>query len=227
MRTSIFLSLIVFSFHSAFAQSPAMDEPISLRQQFLSVVDSPSFTQPRVPLDTRQWQPFDVPTIGVQALFGATGGSMFALAGYHMGSSDGGLEGLFNGAALGYFGGALIGVPLGVLLGGEMMGGDGDVLPVLGGSATGTAVGLLALFVMDDNVAAPVVVLGVLGGPILSYHLSAGPPADRIREGSAIPPSRPSLGGAALSPTPRYLMNAANPTIPRPEIEMTVLALRF
>jgi hypothetical protein len=226
MRTSIFLSLIVFSFQSAFAQSPAMDEPISLRQQFLSAVDSPSHTrEPTLP-DTLQWQPFDLPTIGVQTLYGAIGAGIFTAFGVGI-MQAGGLDELGAGIVVTFLGGSLIGVPFGVLFGGDVMGGEASALAVFTGSTVGTAAGILAFTSMDYRPATVVYIAAAFAGPILGYHLSAGPPVDRIRAGSAIPPSRPSLGGAVHPSMPLFHRSVADPTIPRPEIEMTVFALRF
>lgn len=227
MRASIVLLLIVFSSGSAFAQTAAMDEPLSLRQRFLAVVDSPSCAEiPTLP-DTREWRPFDLPTIGVQTLYGAIGAGIFTAFGYGI-IQAGGWDELGAGLVVMYLGGSLVGVPLGVLYGGDVMGGEASASAVFGGSALGTAAGIVAFITEKDfRIATAVYIAVAFVGPILGYHLSAGSPSDRIREGSAVPPSRPSLGGAAHSPNPRYLMNAADPTIPRPEIEMTVLALRF
>jgi hypothetical protein len=227
MRISIFLSLFVFSFQSAFAQSAATDEPLSLRQRFLAVVDSASCAESPTLPDTQKWQPFDLPTIGVQTLYGAIGAGIFTAFGVGIMQGGGGFDELGAGIVVMFLGGSLVGIPLGVLYGGDVMGGEASSSAVFTGSALGTTAGILAFLNMDYRSATAVYIAAAFAGPILGYHLSAGSPADRIREGSAIPPSRLSLGGAVHSPNPRCLMNAANPTIPRPEIEMTVLALRF
>lgn len=178
--------------------------------------------------DTRNWRPFDVPTLGVQALLGAAGGASVIYGGLLLDDTRSIAEFLENVVLIVYVGAPLVGVPLGVLLGGHVMGGDGNVFATLAGSVLGTLAGGLIASVADRNAADAIFVTGAIAGPLLGYHLSATSPDERkggVRLSDFT--TRGPMPAPAAAAFPRGRKPGADAATPRADIKLPLLTLRL
>ncbi len=232
MGKALILPLLVILTTASFSQPADPGIPISLHQHFSALQDGqyPGSESPAHPdasaTDVRQWQPYDGGTLMLQSVLGAAGGVVFAYAGWGIGSQKGGFSGLTDGLAAGYLMGSIVGVPAGTYLGGTMMGGDGALWATVVGGGVGCLLGAATLTISDENISTPLFIVSMLAPPILGYHLSAGttpplsPEAARmeVRRRATQPPAQSVRLGDAWQ---------RNPTVPRPDLEMTVMRVRF
>lgn len=178
-----------------------------------------------IAVSTSTWQPFDLPTIGVQAAYGAVGGSLFVAGGYGILKTGTTWDDLGYGFMVMYFGTTLIGTPLGVYLGGESAGGNGSLLATFAGGAAATGILVATMTRPTYRAHIPVGVLASLLCPIVAYHLSASPVEDGAVSGNSWDSSRSLPAAACDDPyAPHFLLN---PTTPQPDVEIPVLSMRF
>jgi len=134
------------------------------------------------------WKPFDLTTVGVQAVSGIGFAAVGFALGYLRKPKGGDASGVGGGLAI-LLASTLgaIALPIGVYFSGNWMGGNGGYWSTFGGSIVvgGLAILPIAIAGRSDVVSQVLVVIAALGGGIAGYNLSASPVYEE-KEASAL-----------------------------------------
>ncbi|MBE0642568.1 MAG: hypothetical protein IH600_00640 [Bacteroidetes bacterium] len=192
----------------------------------------------------RGWKPFHPGEMAMQTVVAGGSSVVIGVLGAFVIS---GLSNATGESSLGvavlsfYVSGALIGVPYGIDLIGKLYGGNGSFVAAMGGALLATGITIATVDALphghpEADIAGWSLFATHFILPLVAWHLTASPVAEQRRgwpeevrlfpadDGSHSFTRMPTWGTAAMQDVG---FTHRDPTVPRPDLQMTVLRLRF